>query len=155
MKNRESIQVSGTWNFIWHDENGKELRRRTEHNLVVTTGLVAIAEIMSNELEQDCAIYLALGTGTTAAAAGDTKLETESERKIITTRSRSSATLIYRTYYLVGEAVGDYTEWGLFFAATTAKDSGRIFNRILPAGGVSKASNEQLTVEVQIAFAAA
>lgn len=152
---QDIIQVSGTWNFIWHDENGKELRRRTEHNLVVTTGLVTIAEILSSELDQDCAIYLALGTGTTAAAAGDTKLETESERKIITTRSRSSATLIYRTYYLVGEAVGDYTEWGLFFAATTAKDSGRLFNRILPSGGVSKASNEQLTVEIQIAFAAA
>lgn len=152
---QDLIRVSGTWNFIWHDKDGKELRRRTEHNLVVTTGLVAIAEILSSELDQDCAIYLALGTGTTAAAAGDTKLETESERKIITTRSRSSATLIYRTYYLVGEAVGDYTEWGLFFAATTAKDSGRLFNRILPSGGVSKASNEQLTVEIQIAFAAA
>lgn len=153
---QDLIQVSGTWNFIWSDENGKELRRRMdEHNLVVTTGLAAITEILSSELDQDCAIYLALGTGTTAAAPTDTKLETESERKIITTRSRSSATLIYRTYYLVGEAVGDYTEWGLFFAATTTKDSGRLFNRILPAGGVSKASNEQLTVEVQIAFAAA
>jgi hypothetical protein len=152
---QDHIQVSGTWNFIWHDKDGNELRRRTAKNLVVTTGLIAIAEILSNELAQDCAVFLALGTGTTAAAAGDTKLETESERKIITTRSRSSATLIYRTYYLVGEAVGDYTEWGLFFAATAAKDSGRLFNRVLPAGGVSKDSSEQLTVEVQIAFAAA
>lgn len=152
---QDLIRVSGTWNFIWSDESGQEKRRQTEHNLVVTTGLVAIAEILSSELDQDCAIYLALGTGTTPAAAGNTKLETESERKIITTRSRSSATLIYRTYYLVGEAVGNFTEWGLFFAATTTKDSGRLFNRILPAGGVSKASNEQLTVEIQIAFAAA
>lgn len=155
MKNRESIQVSGTWNFIWSDENGKEKRRQTEHNLVVTTGLIAIAEILSNELAQDCAVFLALGTGAAAAAAGDTKLEDESERKIVTTKSRSSATLIYRTYFLVGEAVGDYTEWGVFLGATTVKDSGRLLNRILPAGGVSKDSSEQLTVEVQIAFAAA
>lgn len=151
----ESIQVSGTWLFLWTDENGNEIRRRTEKNLVVNTGLAAIAAIMIDELAQDCAVYLALGTGTTAPAAGDTKMETESTRKIATTKTRSSGTIIYRFYFLTGEAVGDFTEWGVFLEATSAADSGRLLNRLTPTGGVSKASNEQLTVEVQIALAAA
>jgi len=151
----ESIQVTGTWNFIWSDKDGKEIRRRTEKNLVVASGLAAYAAILADELAQDCAIYVALGTGTTAAANGDTKLETETVRKIVTTLTRNSATIIYRFYFLTGEAVGDFTEWGVFLEATASADSGRLLNRLVPVGGVSKASNEQLTVEVQIAFAAA
>lgn len=151
----ESIQVTGTWNFIWSDKNGNEIHRRTEKNLVVTTGLQAIAAIMIDELPQECAVYLAMGTGSTAPAAGNTKLGTETVRKIVTTKTRSSGTVIYRFYFLTGEAVGDFTEWGVFLEATSAADSGRLLNRLVPTGGVSKASNEQLTVEVQIAFAAA
>lgn len=151
----ESIQVTGTWNFIWSDKDGNEIRRRTEKNLVVTTGLQAIAAILIDELAQDCAVYLAMGTGSTAAAAGNTTLGTETNRKIVTTKTRSSGTVIYRFYFLTGEAVGDFTEWGVFLEATASADSGRLLNRLVPVGGVSKASNEQLTVEVQIAFAAA
>lgn len=151
----DSIQVTGTWNFIWSDKDGNEIRRRTEKNLVVTTGLQAIAAILIDELAQDCAVYLAMGTGSTAAAAGNTTLGTETVRKIVTTKTRSSGTVIYRFYFLTGEAVGDFTEWGVFLEATASADSGRLLNRLVPVGGVSKASNEQLTVEVQIAFAAA
>lgn len=151
----ESIKVTGTWHFIWTDKSGKELRRRTEKNLVVASGLVAYAAILANELAQNCAVYLAMGTGVTAAANGDTKLETETTRKIITTLTRNSGTLIYRFYFFTGEAVGDFTELGVFLEATSAADRGRLLNRVLPVGGISKTSNEQLIIEVQVALAAA
>lgn len=152
---KDHIQIKGTWTFIWSDENGKELRRQVEENLVVTTGLIAYAMIIAGTLDQTCAAWCALGTGTTAAAAGDTALETESTRKVVTTKTTNSGTIIYRTYFLTGEAVGDYTEWGIFLEATSLAGSGRLLNRLVPTGGVSKDSNENLTVEVRIALTAA
>lgn len=152
---QDHIQVKGTWTFIFSDENGNELRRQTEKNLVVNTGLYAIAAILADEVEQDCAVYCALGTGTTAAAATDTALETESTRKIVTTKTRSSADLIYRFYFLTGEAAGSYSEWGVFLEATSVSGSGRLLNRLVPVGGVSKANSENLTIEVRISLAAA
>lgn len=151
---QEGIQVTGTWSFIWTDEHGNELRRKEEKNLVVNTGLYALADMVIGELDQTCAVWVAVGTGTTAAAAADTTLETESTRKVVTTKTRNSADIIYRFYLLTGEATGTWTEWGVFLEATSITDSGRMLNRILPAGGVTKASNENLTIEVRITLAA-
>lgn len=150
----QAVQVHGAWTFTWADADGRE-RRREEHNLIVNTGLYALASIISGELEQTCAVWLAMGTGTTAAAATDIALETESIRKVITTRTRSGAAVVYRFYFLASEAVGDYYEWGVFLEATALSGSGRLLNRLVPAGGVSKDATENLTVEVRLTMTAA
>lgn len=154
MEYREPVQVHGAWTFIWTNAEGRE-RLRQDHNLVVNTGLYAIAAMLTGEIEQDCAVYLGMGTGTSAANSTDIKLETETIRKIVTTKTRSGATLIYRFYFLTSEAIGDYTEWGVFWEGTTALESGRLINRLVPVGGVSKDASENLTVEVKLTLAAA
>ena len=147
---QEAITVTGIWSFYL---NGKLVKR--EKNLVVTTGLGLIASLMANDQTNDCSVHLAWGTGTTAAAAGDTTLEIEEDRKAITTRRSSGAVLEIRTFLLTTEGNGDWTEFGIFFVGTDDADSGTLLNRILPVGGVSKTILDTLTVEVEITFAAA
>lgn len=154
VKINEAVQVQGVWTFIWSNKEGIELRRQEDKNLVVDSGLYALAAIIIGELNQNCAVFCALGTGSTAVIAGDTALDTETTRKIVTTRTRNSGQIIYRFYFLTGEAVGDYTEAGVFLEATTISGSGRLLNRLLPAGGISKDSNENLIIEVTISLAA-
>jgi len=151
----EGIQVLGTWTFLWSDEYGNEIRRREEKNLVTNSGLYALAAMVCGELEQTCSVWVALGTGIVAAAATDTALGAETTRKVVTTKTRNNAVIIYRFYLLTGDATGTWTEWGVFLEATSIAGSGRMLNHILPVGGVTKAPNENLTVEVRITLAAA
>ena len=150
---KENIGVSGTWLFVWRDEAGNVLETREEHNLITQSGLEAIAALFIGELPQSNAIFLALGTGETAAADGNVKLEAEGYRKILTSKTRNLNEVRLRFFLTTGEAVSDnWVELGVMLAATGMPDSGKMLNRILPSGGIRKASNQTLTVEVRIKF---
>ena len=97
-------------------------------------------------------MYLALGTGTTAAASGNTKLQVEGYRKILTSMTRELNEVRLRFFLLTSEANGEWSEMGVMLAGTEIADSGQMLNRILPSGGIRKASNQTLTVEVRIKF---
>ncbi len=143
----EHIGVSGTWIFEWPDET-----RRIEKNLITQSGLEALAALFIGELPQSSAMYLALGTGTTAAASGDKKLQAEGYRKRLTSKTRELNEVRLRFFLTTSEANGEWSELGVMLAATGVKDSGTMLNRILPPGGIRKASNQTLTVEVRIKF---
>jgi len=149
---KENIGVSGTWLFAWRGKDGNILESREEHNLITQSGLNSLASLFIGELAQSSAIYLALGTGETAAASGDKKLEAEGYRKILTSKTRELNEVRLRFFLTTTEANGEWSEMGVFLAGTDIKDSGTMLNRILPTGGIRKASNQTLTVEVRIKF---
>ena len=149
---KENIGVSGTWLFTWRDEVGHVLETREEHNLITQSGLEALAALFTGELPQSNAMYLALGTGETEAASGDKKLETEGFRKALTSKTRDLNEVRLRFFLTTSEAIGEWAEMGVFLAGTEIADSGQMLNRILPSGGIRKASNQTLTVEVRIRF---
>lgn len=149
---KENIGVSGTWLFVWRDKDGNILETREEHNLITQSGLEAIAALFLGELPASNAIYLALGTGETEAASGDKKLETEGFRKALTSKTRDLNEVRLRFFLTTSEAIGEWAEMGVFSAGTEIADSGQMLNRILPSGGIRKASNQTLTVEVRIKF---
>jgi hypothetical protein len=150
---KENIGVSGTWLFVWRDKDGNILETREEHNLITQSGLEAIAALFIGELPQSNAMYLALGTGTTASASGNTKLQVEGYRKILTSKTRNLNEVRLRFFLTTGEAVSDnWVELGVMLAATDMPDSGKMLNRILPSGGIRKASNQTLTIEVRLRF---
>ena len=150
MKNLDdSIKVTGEWLFYL---DGVMVKR--EKNLIVGAGLNYLASLLVNENTNDMSIYLAYGTGNTPAAAGDTKLQTEGGRKIVSTKTRSGAVAKLRTFFITTEANGTWTEFGIFLAGTTVADSGTLLNRILPTGGIAKTASTVLTIEVRITFAA-
>ena len=149
---KENIGVSGTWLFSWRNEVGDVLETREERNLITQSGFEAIAALFIGELPQSNAVYLALGTGETEAASGDKKLEAEGFRKALTSKTRDLNEVRLRFFLTTSEAIGEWAELGIMLAGTEGKDSGWNLNHILPSGGIRKASNQTLTVEVRIRF---
>lgn len=144
---KENVGVSGTWIFERSDGT-----RRIEKNKITQSGLEALAALFIGELPQSNAIFLALGTGETAAADGNVKLEAEGYRKILTSKTRNLNEVRLRFFLTTSEAIGEWAEMGVFLAGTDMPDSGKMLNRILPSGGIRKASNQTLTIEVRLRF---
>lgn len=145
----KTVKVTGEWLFFL---NNKLVRQ--EKNLLVQCGLNFLAKLLIREDDQtnDIPFHLALGTGTTAAAAGNTKLEVEKLRKVVSAKTRQVNLVRLRTYFLASEANQDWQEFGIFLAGTDEKDTGTLLNRLVSP--VSKTSQQALTIEVRITFEA-
>jgi len=90
--------------------------------------------------------YLALGTGTTAPAIGDTKLETEVFRRLITLRTKDGTTAKTSTYIPTNEGNYTYKEVGLYGDdATDTVDSGTLYTHA--AVDEEKTSGVSVTVD--------
>jgi hypothetical protein len=149
MMTLETIKVTGEWLFYLDGQLVKQ-----EKNLIVQAGLNFLASLLINETTNSIPFHLALGTGTTAPAATDTKLVNETLRKEVSAKTRSANMVRLRTFFLSGEANSTHYEFGIFLAGTATKDSGTLLNRITPTGGISKTSQQVLTVEVRITLVA-
>lgn len=150
MVTKEAVKVSGEWLFYL---DGKLIQR--EKNLITLAGLNFLAALLIGEQTNDIPIHLALGTGTTAPAAGDTKLVAEGLRKSVSAKTRQGNMVRLRTFFTAQEANNPaWTEFGIFLAGTDAANTGTLLNRIVPTGGISKAANQVLTVEVRVLFSA-
>jgi hypothetical protein len=97
------------------------------HNLVVDTGRAAVIDRLqaASPAVHD---YVAVGTGTNAAAAGDTTLQTETGTRVQGTLSQPTAyTDRVVSTFAAGNATGALTEVGRLNASST----GNLFNRIV------------------------
>jgi len=86
------------------------------NNLVVTAGKEWVADRM-NDVNAVMS-HMALGTGTTAAAAGDTTLGTEIDRNALTSTTVLTNTIAYACTWAAGDGTGAITEAGIFDAVT-------------------------------------
>jgi hypothetical protein len=154
VKNLDQVKVTGEWLFIFADPEGGIQEVRRHKNLITQAGLNFLAALLINEYPNDIPIHLAMGTGTTPASAGDTKLQAEGIRKFVSAKTRQANLLRLRVFFGASEANGTWNELGIFLAGTDLPDNGTLFNRLLPPGGISKASNTVLTVEARITFSA-
>ncbi|MEW5952627.1 MAG: hypothetical protein AB1815_02555 [Bacillota bacterium] len=148
---RETATIVGEWLFYLDDQLVKR-----ERNLIVQAGLIFLTTIVIRDGGQtnDIPFYCALGSGTTAPMANDVKLENETFRKFLSAKTRQANLARLRTFFLASEANSTHTEFGIFLAGTSAKDSGTLLNRIVLTGGVIKTSQQVLTVECRLIFAA-
>jgi hypothetical protein len=85
-------------------------------NLVVTAGKEFVAARMVGT-SSDVMDNMAIGSGSTAAAAGDTALGSELDRQSATS-SVSGAVVTYSATFGAGDGTGAVTEAGLFNAAS-------------------------------------
>lgn len=139
-------------------KTGRITKQIKAHNLAVTTGLNSIASRLSGTDNpanvKGTITYCAVGTGTTAPAAGDTTLETELYRKQVSVRSVTGNTAKFRTFYNTSEANGALKEAGLFGDdATATADTGTLFCRL--AINKTKTGTETLTLDWEVTVAAA
>lgn len=97
------------------------------HNLVTNAGLALVAGRINGSGTPDAATYIAVGTGTTSAAAGDTALETEigdsglsraaGTVSLQTTTETNDTARVTKTFSVTGTKA--VTEAGLLNDATT------------------------------------
>ena len=86
------------------------------NNLVVTAGKNWVADRMNDV--NTVMTHMALGTGTTAAAAGDTTLGTELDRNALTSTTVLNNTIAYAATWAAGDGNGAITEAGIFDASS-------------------------------------
>mgnify|MGYP001241517392 FL=1 len=117
MCKKEELKVTGGLKVEVKDKDGNVKDTRQLKNLVVTAGLGYIASRMK-EATADAMTHMAIGTGTTAAAAGQTALVTEAARQSLTSTTVSSNTVEYVAAFAAGTGTGAITEAGVLNAAS-------------------------------------
>ena len=117
MFKKEELKVTGGLKVEVKDKDGNVKDTRQLKNLVVTAGLGYIASRMK-EATADAMTHMAIGTGTTAAAAGQTALVTEAARQSLTSTTVSSNTVEYVAAFAAGTGTGAIAEAGVLNAAS-------------------------------------
>jgi hypothetical protein len=111
------IKLRGDLHFRFRNTETGEIRDEYARNLVVTTGKNHIADQLSDQGEAAMS-HMAIGTGTTAAAAGDTALGTELDRNALTSKTQGSGADAHKVTYVgdwaAGDGTGAITEAGIF-----------------------------------------
>lgn len=73
----DKFKIQGNIDIKVYDKDGKLKATRQVKNVIVNASLAEISGLVGNTGSKTAFTYLAVGTGTTAAAATDTTLETE------------------------------------------------------------------------------
>ena len=99
------------------DKDGKLKQREEVKNLVVDTGLAYIASRMK-DASATAMSHMAIGTGSTAAAAGNTALGSEAARQALTSTTVTSNAVAYVASFAAGTGTGAITEAGILNGAS-------------------------------------
>jgi hypothetical protein len=115
----DSIKITGDVKIDIIGADGVVKDSREIKNLVVTTGKNYIASRMK-DATATAMTHMELGTGTTAAAVGDTALQTAiaSSRVTLTSTTVTTNAIAYVASFPAGTGTGAVTEAGTFNAAS-------------------------------------
>ena len=115
---QDSIKVTGDLQIVVTGPDGKVKEEQEFKNLVVTTGKNFIASRMKDTTDAAMS-HMAIGTGTTAAAAGDTALGTEAGRVSLTSTTVTTNSVAYVATFPAGTGTGAITEAGILNASSS------------------------------------
>jgi hypothetical protein len=152
VKTLEDLKVKGRLNIVLRDKDGNVKDEREVDNLVVNAGL---AYIISRMVGTSKAVmsHMALGSGTTAAAAGQTDLVSllgaREALDSTTIAGANSNQVVYVSSFEAGDATGAVTEAGIFNDAS----AGDMLCRTVFAV-VNKAADDAMTVTWTITLSA-
>ncbi|OUW94919.1 MAG: hypothetical protein CBD88_05055 [Flavobacteriales bacterium TMED228] len=110
------------------------------NNLVVTTGKNFVASRIK-DATSNAMSHMAIGTGSTSPAAGDTTLGTETARVALTSTTVTNADVAYVSSFGAGTGTGAITEAGLF----NASSAGTLFCRTT-FSVVNKGADDSMTI---------
>lgn len=136
----EQIHATGRLAITLTGPDGHLKDQRDHPNLVVTTGKAWIAARMKTTGQPTEMTHLAVGTGATAAAVGDTALGAESARVALAS-SVSGAVATYTATFPAGTGTAALTEAGLF----NANSAGTLLCRtVFPV--INKGASDSLAI---------
>ena len=108
----DGLKMKGRLTISINDEVVQEI-----DNLVVTAGKAYVASRIK-DTSATAMSHMGIGTGTTAAAAGDTALVSEAARTALTSTTVSTNTVVYVDTFGAGTGTGAITEAGVFNASS-------------------------------------
>lgn len=127
--------------IVLRGPDGEVKQEETCHNLIVTAGVTAIVARLASSPGTAVPTHMAVGTGSTAASAGQTALVTESDRNALTSNTASGGVLTMVGDWAAGDATAALTEAGVFSAAS----NGTMFARAVFAA-INKAAGDTLSI---------
>lgn len=114
----EALKLRGNLAMVLRDKDGNVKETREEKNLIVSAGLNFICDRMEGTSEAVMS-HMAVGSGATAAAAGNTDLESIlGSREALDSTTVTDNTITYIASFEAGEGTGAITEAGIFNAST-------------------------------------
>lgn len=117
MIKKDSSKVTGSVNVVVRGDDGAIKQEFTVPNLVVDAGLDYIASRMEGTSDTVMS-HMAVGTGTTAADAADTALETEAARVALTSTTVTDNAVAYVATFAAGTGTGALTEAAILNASS-------------------------------------
>ena len=114
----DSIKVTGELKLTLTRPDGNVKHEVIIPNLVVTAGKNYIASRMK-DASATAMTHMAVGTGSTAAAAGNTALGTETGRVALTSTTVSTNNVAYVATFPAGTGTGALTEAGILNASSS------------------------------------
>jgi hypothetical protein len=116
----DSVKLKGELRITLTNPEGTVTHETVVPNLVVTTGKNFIASRMAGT-SSNVMSHMEVGTGTTAAAVGDTTLETaiSGSRVALTSTTVTDNAVAYVATFPAGTGTGAVTEAGLFNASSS------------------------------------
>lgn len=144
----ENLKLSGKLKVVLTGEDGSVKDTREIDNLVVSAGITFIASRMKDATATAMS-HMAVGTGATAAAAGNTTLVTESARVTLTSTTANPTTVVYVASFPAGTGTAGLQEAGIFNAASAGTMLCRTTFSV-----INKGANDTMTVTWTITLAA-
>lgn len=114
----DSIKLVGELKLTLTRSNGHVKHEFIVPNLVVTTGKNFIASRIK-DASATAMTHMAIGTGSTAAAAGNTALGSEAGRVALTSTTVTDNAVAYVATFPAGTGTGAITEAGLLNASSS------------------------------------
>ena len=148
----ENLKLSGQVSLVLRDAAGNIKEEREIKNLVVNKGLAYIASRMVGT-SKSVMSHMALGSSTTAAAAGQTDLVSMLGSREAIDSTKITGTISEKVQYVAsfeaGDATGAITEAGIFNAASGGD---MLCRTTFPV--VNKAADDTMSVTWTITLAA-
>ena len=145
----EDLKLRGDVAIVLKDKDGNVKDSREIHNLVVSSGLEFICSRMAGT-SAGVMSHMALGSGTTAPAAGQTDLVSIlGAREALDSTNASANTITYVSSFEAGDGTGAVTEAGIF----NAFSAGTMLCRTVFAV-VNKAADDTMSVTWTITLTA-
>lgn len=139
MNLNELFKLTGKVHVTVTNERGEVVEQRAA-NLVVTTGKNFTASRMVG-VASNVMSHMAIGSGTTAAAVGDTTLQTELARVALASSTATTNVVTYTATFGVGVGTGAVTEAGIL----NASSAGTLLCRVVFAV-VNKGANDTIAI---------
>lgn len=148
----ESLKLSGALSIVLTDKDGNVKDSREVKNLVVNSGLAYIISRMVGT-SKSVVSHMALGAGTSAAAASQTDLVSMLGSREPLDSTTITGTNLEKVQYVStfepGDATGAVTEAGLFNAASGGD---MLCRTVFPV--VNKAADDQMAITWTITLSA-